>query len=296
MNEQLQRYLAGSPELYPHRLEERFPRLIEKLAAVWRTPDAAASLFEDLLVDQRGGRQGFPPDIAREIFLLSVAYDKLGGKAAAEDSDVWAHEREQATASLEELGLRAVPGDMLRAAEAPGTDQLRLFLSAGMSVDSRDSRNWTPLMAAAFSGNAQAAKLLIESGADVAAHDHAGYTPLHWAALKGHGEVAALMAGRVDCNVQSKSGFTPLLQAAAAGHASVVQMLLARGADPNRATREGWTPLHKAVANGHTEVVRLLLAAKASIHAEHEDGTTPMMLAEKGKRLDIMRLLRDAAR
>lgn len=295
MNERLQRFLAQSPESYPHQLEARFPRLVEKIVAVWCSPQATSALFDELLVDGRGGRQGFPPDIAREIFLLSVAYEKLSGAPAADD-DVWAREREQAAVTLGALGLRVVPADMLRAAETRDTQHLRLFLKAGMPVDARDARNWTSLMVAAFNGNEPAAKLLLENGANPAVHDHAGYTPLHWAAFKGYLDVVAMIAGRVDCNVQSKSGLTPLLQAAAAGHASVVQMLLTRGADPNLPTSEGWTPLHKAVANGHVDVVRLLLVARASVYATHEDGSTPMSLAEKGKRLEIVQLLRGAIR
>ena len=291
MNEKLQQYLTLSPELYPRELEERFPRIVEAIVAAWPFPEQAAAVFDDLLVDRRGTRQGFPPSIAREIFQLSAGYDKL--RAASEaNGDVWAQEREQAKDALAELGMRVVPSDMLRAAERGDASRLALFIKAGMSVDARDSRDWTPLMVAAFNGNESAAKLLIENGADPMARDRAGYTPLHWAALKGYGEVVSLVAHRADCNVQSTSGLTPLLQAAAAGHIPVLEILLRAGADPNLASSEGWTPLHKAVANGHEAAVALLLRSGATADVRHTDGTTPLALALKIKRPDIAQLVK----
>lgn len=291
MNPKLEQYLASSPELYPHELEARFPRIVEAIVAAWPYPEQAAAVFDDLLVDRRGTRQGFPPSIAREIFQLSAGYDKLRA-AAKENGDVWAHEREQAKEALAELGMRIVASDMLRAAERGDASRLALFIKAGMSVDARDSRDWTPLMVAAFNGNESAAKLLIENGADPMARDRAGYTPLHWAALKGYGEVVSLVAHRADCNVQSNSGLTPLLQAAAAGHIPVMETLLRAGADPNLASSEGWTPLHKAVANGHEAAVALLLKSGATADVRHTDGTTPLALALKIKRSDIAQLVK----
>jgi hypothetical protein len=291
MNPALQHYLALTPDLYPHELEARFPRIIDSIVAAWPSPEQATAVFEDLLVDRRGSREGFPPSIAREIFQLSIGYEKLRA-AAKEPGDVWSHEREQAQASLAELGMRVIPSDMLRAAERGDASRLELFLKAGMSVDARDSRDWTPLMVAAFHGNEAAARLLIESGANPAARDRAGYTPLHWAALKGYGDVVRLVVDRMDCNVQSASGLTPLLQAAAAGHTVVMELLLRAGADPDLASTEGWTPLHKAVANGHADAVTVLLNAGATVDVRHTDGTTPLALGVKIKRGDIVRLLK----
>ena len=293
MNEQLQKYLERDPGVYPHQLELKFPRIIANIVAAWNDPAAAAAVFEELLVDQRGGRQGFPSDVAREIFLLSVAYDKLRALPRA-NTDVWEHERPAAEASLKELGLRAMPADMLRTAETGDTDKLLMFLKAGMPVDARDSREWTPLMVASFNGNEAAAKLLIEHGADPAARDRGGYTPLHWAALKGYKAVVKLLVRLVDVNVQSSAGLTALLQASAAGHVDAARALLAAGADPTIATTDGWTPLHKAVANRHRGVVELLLGAGAAVFARHDSGATPYSLAKAGKCVDILQVFQAA--
>jgi ankyrin repeat protein len=261
---------------------------VDRIAALWTSPDDTLALFNSLLIDHRGDRQGFPSQVAREILRLSVFYADLLTKAG-ENGDVWSHER--TIAPVEELGVRAARSDVLQAAKDGDTRQLALLLKAGMPVDVRDVRQWTPLMVAAFHGREETAKFLLDCRANPRARDRAGYTPLHWAAIKGYEEVVGLLAARVDCNVQSSAGFTPLLQAAANGHAGVVRLLIAAGADPNLKTRDGWTALHKAVANSHIEIVRILLAAGASPFARHADGTTPISLAEQ-RDDEILKLLR----
>lgn len=293
MHEQLSHHLAAAPDLYPRRLEERYPRIVARIASAWDSPEEAEAVFDELLIDRRGNRQGFPVEVAREILRLRLAYDGLKGERKAE-SDVWGDERRRAATTLEDLGLRRVPADMLGAAERGDVGRLRLFIEAGMDVDSRDARDWTPLMVAAFQGHEAAARFLIQHGANPRARDSRGYTPLHWAAFKGYSDVSALIARRVDCNVQSSAGITPLLQASANGHAEVVRLLLDAGAEPDIGTRDGWTPLHKAVANGHTAVVRLLLGSGASPFSRHADGTTPHALARRGGNMEILRLLRQA--
>jgi ankyrin repeat protein len=44
------------------------------------------------------------------------------------------------------------------------------------------------------------------------------------------------------------------------GRLEVVELLLARGADPNAANKAGSTPLHAAVANGFDQVAAALRA------------------------------------
>jgi ankyrin repeat protein len=291
MNDKLMKYLGSRKDKYPFQLEARFPRIVDRIAQLWSSP-RIADYFSELLIDVRGGRRGFPPEIAREIYRLSVAYDEI--QAKADDArDIWSQEREQAKRELMQSELKFIPKHMLKAAQFDDPARVVLFLQAGMPVDARDERNWTALMVAAFNGNLHVAKVLIEHGADPHARDLGGYTPLHWACLNGHVEVARLLLDRgVDPNSRSNSNWTSLLQAATNGHAKVVALLLDAGANPNIASNEGWTPLHKAVANGHAQSVRMLMRAGASVHARHRDGCTPLSLAEKSNCPDVQKVLR----
>lgn len=50
-------------------LEIQFPHLLANIIALWKTPDIFLRL-EDLLLDGRGGRQGFPEEVHSELAML----------------------------------------------------------------------------------------------------------------------------------------------------------------------------------------------------------------------------------
>ncbi len=290
MNEKLIQHLGGFENMYPKNLDTKFPRIVEKIVSLWGGPELD-EYFSSLLIDDRGNRQGFPPEIAHEIFLLANVYDKIQGRGSEEGS-AWDNETETAKHEVEQPQLKFVPSSMLKAAESHDPTQIALYLKAGMPVDVRDERGWTPLMVASFNGNEAVAQVLILHGADIKACDHGGYTPLHWAAHNGYQNVVRLFISKgVNRNVQSNYGWTPLLQAAARGHLEIVSDLLKAGAYPDLSSRDGWTPLHKAVANNHKEIVATLLEHGASILAEHDDGSTPLSLAQKSKHQEILDLV-----
>jgi hypothetical protein len=51
-------------------LPARFPRVVNRIAALWNRPTAAESCFEELLLDSRGTRAGFPPEVLSELLAL----------------------------------------------------------------------------------------------------------------------------------------------------------------------------------------------------------------------------------
>ena len=136
MYEKLMVHLRGFENNYPYRLEEKFARIVEKIAELWDTSDID-SYFTELLIDSRGNRAGFPPEIAREIFLLSITHDEVL-KKRREESDVWADEREAAQRAIDELKMKFLPSHMLKAAESNDPAGVMLFIKAGMAVDARD--------------------------------------------------------------------------------------------------------------------------------------------------------------
>lgn len=70
-------HLSGDESLYPVRLEQQFPRILERVVDLWGTSDLDYYL-ESLMISDRPDRQGFQPDVAMEIFRLSVAHGALG--------------------------------------------------------------------------------------------------------------------------------------------------------------------------------------------------------------------------
>jgi hypothetical protein len=65
------------PAVRPNTLLAKFPRIANLIAALWQDPSSLRRYLDDLLVDKRGDRQGFQPDILRELFALRAYYDEL---------------------------------------------------------------------------------------------------------------------------------------------------------------------------------------------------------------------------
>ncbi|GLZ39864.1 ankyrin repeat domain-containing protein [Actinokineospora sp. NBRC 105648] len=74
--------------------------------------------------------------------------------------------------------------------------------------------------------------------------------------------VAALAAG-VAVNLANQSGDTLVMLAAYHGHLAALEVLLERGADPNRLNDKAQSPLAGAVFKTSDDIVRVLLAAGA---------------------------------
>ena len=64
-------------------LEQHFPRLVTEILAAWGSPACFAKL-QDLLVDTRGGRTGFPEDVYSDLSLLLTLVPRPKGPY-----DIW---------------------------------------------------------------------------------------------------------------------------------------------------------------------------------------------------------------
>ncbi len=71
-----QQWLQTLPEsVRPTELPETYGRIVNALCKVWARPQACLALFDELVIDRRGGRQGFPGGIALEIAALKDHYE-----------------------------------------------------------------------------------------------------------------------------------------------------------------------------------------------------------------------------
>ena len=59
-----------SGEVQPRALLQRLPRIANALARLWQDDVRLRFYLDDLLVDRRGGRHGFPPEILNELLVL----------------------------------------------------------------------------------------------------------------------------------------------------------------------------------------------------------------------------------
>lgn len=61
---------ALPPQLRLVTLRGQYPRLLNRIAAAWHDPQAFEATIDSLVIDQRGGRQGFPFAVLRELAEL----------------------------------------------------------------------------------------------------------------------------------------------------------------------------------------------------------------------------------
>ena len=58
------------PDVRPHELCTHYPRIANRLAVCWRDIGLIDHLLDELLVDRRHDRQGFPETVLKEITRL----------------------------------------------------------------------------------------------------------------------------------------------------------------------------------------------------------------------------------
>ena len=186
------------------------------------------------------------------------------------------------------------------------------LLLNGVDREARDSHGMTALHLATALAREAALKLLLLQGASPDARAADGQTPLGVALSSGRRDLAdwldwrgwslplralreadvpaAAMVGDADAvrrlinlgfpvDAVDAQGCTGLLRAAGGGHAAVVDLLLARGAEPQHAAASGATPLSAAVSMRQTEIVAALLNAGAQLEHRLPGGVTVLMLA-----------------
>jgi len=58
------------PEVFPGALATHYPRILNLIALQWNDRLGCPAYFDELLVDRRGGRQGFPAAVKRDLQKL----------------------------------------------------------------------------------------------------------------------------------------------------------------------------------------------------------------------------------
>lgn len=61
----------------PRQLALRYARLANRLCKVWNETARCERLLDDLMIDRRGGRKGFPLAVANELATLRDHYSRL---------------------------------------------------------------------------------------------------------------------------------------------------------------------------------------------------------------------------
>ncbi len=69
-------WLNDLPEaVRPMKTCARFPRIVNRLSSAWTRPAECRAYFDELLLDRRGDRQGFPLEVAFELAALKNYFE-----------------------------------------------------------------------------------------------------------------------------------------------------------------------------------------------------------------------------
>jgi ankyrin repeat protein len=157
-------------------------------------------------------------------------------------------------------------------ATAGNLDGVQHELAAGVAVDVRDERDYTPLALAAASSKADAQMLqhLLDAGANANAlvGDEKKF-PLQLAASSGDlGKVERLLAGGANVNLTSAAGYTALVSIIYSLQDDdqllpVAKVLVDSGADLDLASEYDESPISVAAFQGRFRVVQFLIDAGA---------------------------------
>ena len=87
LSDEATEWMATLPDtVRPKQLALRYARLANRICKLWKEPVKCDRFLDDLMMDRRGGRKGFPLPVANELASLRDHYYRLHhqGKSAWE--------------------------------------------------------------------------------------------------------------------------------------------------------------------------------------------------------------------
>ncbi|POS87481.1 hypothetical protein EPUL_002344 [Erysiphe pulchra] len=132
------------------------------------------------------------------------------------------------------------------------------------TCDNENSRINRLIAAATKFNFTEIVELLVENDTNINWQDAAGETALHIAARFGHLKCAKILFKcknqKIDLELTEKSfSWTPLHVASVDGYLPIVELLVEKGANPNKLDASGWTAKEHAALRGHMDIARRLV-------------------------------------
>ncbi|XP_071596534.1 ankyrin repeat and SOCS box protein 3 isoform X2 [Heliangelus exortis] len=160
-----------------------------------------------------------------------------------------------------------------------------ILLEAGADPNKVTNEATTALFLAVQNGHEDIVRFLLQHGANVKGpHSFSGWNSLHQASFQ---------VTCAEINSQAKDKATPLLIASQEGHTECVELLLAKGADPNLyCNEENWQlPIHAAAEMGHKRILELLIPVTDRICDKGKGKVSPVYSAVYGGNKECLEML-----
>ncbi|KAL3482107.1 ankyrin repeat-containing domain protein [Aspergillus californicus] len=138
---------------------------------------------------------------------------------------------------------------------------IRLLLQHGADINASNNRTGlTPLMFAAICNHTKMVDILLANGATVDLASAERRDALWYAVDEGHITLVDRLADAITMQPNKNiNQCSPLVVAALHGNVDIVNLLLAKGADPNFARKDQYTPAAVAIEHGFANVLEALL-------------------------------------
>jgi hypothetical protein len=170
-----------------------------------------------------------------------------------------AHKLTKARDMLMHMGIPVNTESLARCVEESLINEVKLFITAGFSLDVSNKIGVPLLNIAARKGNYEMFRLIFESGVNIdSISDDRGTTALFDSVMKNNTEIALdLVKKGAKLDVKSKDGQTALLLAAADSKIKLTGILLSAGADPDITDGMGMSARKYAALFKNQEVLKL---------------------------------------
>jgi tankyrase len=210
--------------------------------------------FCDLIIDKRGGRQGFPEVVMEDILALRKLRQSETLKRVECRNDAIQILKTRAIDLNKELFLNAlINGDK---------ELIDLFVRAGINIHFEDEKGTPSVLIAMKKSYTVIVRILLNAGADINARDKMGITLLMLACGKStqsYKEIVELLINKgALINEHDRLGYTPLLLSLSGGSAEIAELLIEKGADVYAQTKHGETALSLAEKAGYSKIIELL--------------------------------------
>ena len=178
----------------------------------------------------------------------------------------------------------AIAADLIMAGAETNNVQFSYFQTAvsERNVNYRFGDGQTPLHIAAIQHHKSIARYLLANGAHTSAQDITGATPLHEAVRYGDIDIAkALLESGADVNAEDNLGKTPVMLVIPEDkREAMYRILIEHAADVAKKDAYGDTVLHTATMTSLTpSILELLVAGGADVNARNKDGVSPLLIA-----------------